>query len=414
MNMNEYQLTKIKQTFTDNRLADVKGEVAAELLKLGDSIIPGTRIAIAVGSRGIKNLALTVKEVVAFIKEKKAFPFIVPAMGSHGDATGEGQAEVLEGYGITEKTTGAPVVSSMEVIELSFPGFTVPVFMDRNVYESGGVILINRIKPHTDFHDKYESGLVKMSVIGLGKARQASAIHDFGVHGLSSLIPAVAEKLLSTGKILGGVALVENAYDETMLVRVLKADEILKQEPLLLDIARKNMPSLPVNEIDVLIIDRMGKDISGVGIDTNIIGRIKILGQKEPDNPKIKAILVSDLTNESHGNAIGTGLADVITRKLFDKIDFTSTYINAITSSFLERAKIPIVAEDDKLAFEMALRSCGYVKSGDEKIVRIKDTLHLDEIYVSRAVLDSIIGSAGIETVKNSADLFDGDELAPF
>ncbi len=239
-----------------------------------------------------------------------------------------------------------------------------PVFMDKNAYESDGVILINRIKPHTDYHAKYESGLVKMAVIGLGNEKQASAIHSYGVYGLSTLIPLTAKQIFSTGKILGGIALVENAYDDTMLVNVLKTDDFFEQEPVLLDIARKNMPALPVNDIDVLIIDQMGKDISGVGIDTNIIGRTKIVGQEEPENPNIKAIMVLDLTDHSHGNAIGIGLSDVITKKLYDKIDFSATYSNAVTSSFLERAKIPIVADNDKEAFEIALRSCGYLEKG--------------------------------------------------
>jgi hypothetical protein len=413
--MNTYQLAKIRQHFNNNSLPDIKGALSLELGRLRHLIKPGSRIAIAVGSRGIRNLALVVKEVADFIKENNAYPFIIPAMGSHGDATAEGQVAILEGYEITRKTMGVPVISSMEVVELDRGDSPVAVFMDRNVYESDGVILIGRIKPHTDFHDKYESGLVKMSVIGLGKEKQASAIHAYGVYGLSKLIPLVAKQIFLTGKILGGIALVENAYDDTMLVKALKTDEFFDQEPVLLDIARRNMASLPVNDIDVLIIDQMGKDISGVGIDTNIIGRIKITGQKEPDYPSIKAIIISDLTRASHGNAVGVGLADVITRKLYDKIDFSSTYKNAVTSSFLERAKIPVIAGSDKEAFEIALRSCGYLRKDEEKIVRIKDTLHLDEIYISQTILNSIRGSASIETINENVNLFQGEtEFATF
>ena len=403
--MNNYQLTKIKQQFKNNTLADIKGELARELVELRPFIKPGANIAIAVGSRGIKNLVLVVREVAEFVKANNAFPFIIPAMGSHGDATAEGQAGILDGYGISEETIGVPVKSSMEVVELPQGDSPVPVFMDKFVYESDGVILINRIKLHTDFHGKYESGLVKMSVIGLGKERQASAIHQYGVYGLSVLIPLAAARILSFGKILGGIALVENAYDDTMLVNALKADEFFEKEPLLLDIARKNMSSLPVDDIDILIIDQMGKDISGCGIDPNIIGRIKISGQEEPDKPAIKAITVLDLTDSSHGNAIGMGLADVITKKLYDKIDFPSTYKNTVTSSFLERAKIPLVAGNEREAFEIALRSCGFIKKGEEKIVRIKDTLHLDEIYVSKSIVDLIEGSEGIELIKENVNV---------
>ncbi len=413
--MNSYHLVKIKQHFRKNSLVNIKNEISKELFSLNSYIKPGTRIALAVGSRGIKNLALIVREVAQFIREKKAYPFIVPAMGSHGEATAHGQEEILAGYGITEKNIGVPVKSSMEVVELAQGESPVPVFMDKNAYESDGIILINRIKPHTDYTGKYESGLVKMAVIGLGKEKQASTVHSYGVYGLTDLIPLIAKQILSVGKILGGIALVENAYDDTMLVKALKTNKFFEQEPVLLDIARKNMPSLPVDDIDLLIIDQMGKDISGVGIDPNIIGRIRISGQKESDKTKIKAIIVTDLTDLSYGNALGIGLADVITRKLFDKIDFSATYSNAATSSFLERAKIPIVATNGKEAFELALRSCGYLKKGEERVIRIKDTLHLDEIYISQSIMDSIHSSEGIESIKENVNLFNKDnEFTPF
>jgi hypothetical protein len=303
----------------------------------------------------------------------------------------------------------------MDVVELKQGDSPVPLFMDKNAFEADGIILINRIKPHTDYHSKYESGLVKMSVIGLGKERQASVIHSYGIYGLSVLIPLIAKKILSTGKILGGIGLVENALDDTMFVKALKANDLLDKEPGLLDIARGNMPYLPVDDIDVLIIDQMGKDISGVGIDPNIIGRIKIAGQNEPDRPKIRAIVLLDLTDNSHGNAIGIGLSDVITRKFYDKIDFSSTYTNVITSSFLERAKVPVVAGNDKEAFEIALRSCGFLRKGEEKIIRIKDTLHLDEMYISQTVMDILNGSGGIETIEEHVNMFNSkDQINPF
>jgi hypothetical protein len=413
--MNAYHLTKIKQHFPHNSIADITAEVARELVKLRPFIKPDAQIAIAIGSRGIKNLVPVLKEVSKFIMEHNARPFIVPAMGSHGGASAEGQAGILASYGISEKTIGIPVRSSMEVVELAQGDSPVPVYMDKNAYQSDGVILINRIKPHTDFHSRYESGLVKMSVIGLGKEKQASAIHGYGVFGLTTLIPSAAKQVFNTGKILGGIAMVENAYDDTMILKALKTDDFFEQEPILLDIARKNMPALPVSDIDVLIIDRMGKDISGVGMDPNIIGRTKIFGQEEPDHPSIKAIVVLDLSDDSIGNAIGVGLSDVITKTLYDKIDFSSTYSNAITSSFLERAKIPIVAGTHKEAFEIALRSCGFLKKGEEKIIRIKDTLHLGEIYVSKSILDIIDGSENIESLKENVPLFNRDnEITPY
>ena len=331
-------------------------------------------------------------------------------MGSHGDANASEQTAILAGYGISEKTMGIPVRSSMEVEELNQGDSPCPVYMDKNAWESDGVILINRIKPHTDYHATYESGLVKMSVIGLGKEKQASAIHSYGIYGLSNVLPASCQtRYCLAGKIIGGVALVENGYDETMLVKVLKSDEFLEKEPGLLEIARINMPSLPADEIDVLVIDNMGKEISGVGIDPNIIGRIRIRGQKEPEKPSIKAIMISDLTEASHGNAIGIGLSDVITRQLYDKIDFSATYVNGITSSFLERVKVPLVADNDRKAYEIALRSCGYIPEGEEKIIRISDTLHLDEMYVSDKVLKLIRSDKALEILHENAELFDAN-----
>lgn len=414
INSNNIHLTKIRQHFTKNGLADVKGEVSKELLKLRHLIKPGTTVAIAVGSRGIRNIALIVREVAGFIRANGATPFIVPSMGSHGNAIAEMQAQILSDYGISEKDLGVPVRSSMDVIELPQGDSPVGVFTDKNASQADGIILINRIKPHTDYHGNYESGLVKMTVIGLGKEKQASAIHSYGVYGLAELIPVVAKEIISTGKIIGGLAVVENAYDETMHVSALRSDEFFDKEPALLEMAKRNMPTLPADYIDVLIIDEMGKNISGVGVDPNIIGRMKIYGQKEPERPDVRAIIITDITRESHGNAIGVGLADVITRNLFDKIDFPSTYTNGITSSFYERIKIPVIAESDNEAFKLALRSCGYLKEGEEKVVRIKNTLHLDELYVSNQVLELIKDSGKIEIIKRNHSLLEGDSFSIF
>jgi hypothetical protein len=409
------QVTKARQQFERPVIPDVPLAVQRELDRIGVAIEPKSRIAIAAGSRGIANIAAVIKAVVAHVKVQGAAPFIVPAMGSHGGATAEGQAEVLSSYGITERSVGAPIRSSMDVVELTQAGDPHRVFMDRHAYEADGVILVNRIKPHTDYHGTYESGLVKMSVIGLGKHRQALEIHSYGVHGLRELIPPTAERILATGKILFGIALVENAYDETMMVRALNAGEIMQAEPGLLDIAKAHMPRLPTDEIDVLIVDRLGKDISGCGMDPNIIGRIMIRGEVEPESPRIKSIVVTDLTDGTHGNALGIGLADVITRRLFDKINLPVMYENIVTSSFLERGKIPIIAQDAATAYAYARRSCGMIPPGRERIVRISDTLHLGEVYVSPAILDEIRDRADIQVLGKPVDLFDQAwELLPF
>ncbi len=404
--MTAFTLTKIKQHFPDNSITDAKGGTRKALKQLDGIINKNSSIAIAVGSRGIENLQIVVKEVVDFVKAQGANPFIVPAMGSHGGATAKGQQEVLAGYGITESAIGAPIRSTMEVVELPSTDLSHKIYMDKNAYESEGVILINKIKPHTDFHATYESGLVKMAVIGLGKERGAEAIHHFGVYGLKDLIPVSARRIFAENKIIAGIALIENAHDKTMMIKALKGDEIMEEEPLLLEIARKNRPSFPVNQFEVLIIDQMGKNISGVGMDTNIIGRLKIYNQPEPTSPKIRSIIVNDITDESHGNATGIGLADIISKKLFDKIDFTTTYKNIATSSFLERGKIPIIAENDKDALNLALRNCGNAVPGKERIIRIRDTLHLEELYVSQSILSEIKQNSNIEVLGKDVPIF--------
>ena len=409
------QLSKIRQRFENHGLSHPEVVLRNQLEKLNERIGPGARIAIAVGSRGLDNLTSIVREVCAYVKRRDAEPFIVPAMGSHGGATAEGQADVLRLYAVTEETVDAPVRATMEVIELTGGDLPIRVFMDRLAYESDGVILINRIKPHTDFHGRYESGLMKMALIGLGKREGALAIHRYGAPGLRELIAPGASRVLAGGKVIGGVALVEDAYHHTMVVRVLKATEISDEEPELLEVARRNMPRLPMRAIDVLLIDRMGKDISGVGMDPNVTGRIGVNGERDPEAPQIGAMLVCDLTDQSRGNAIGVGLADVVTKRLYDKIDRAATYSNVVTSSFLERGKIPLVADSDREAFDIALRSCGALTSGRERIVRILDTLNLEELYVSPTLLDDMRDLPNIEVLAQESVPFDAyGALSPF
>jgi hypothetical protein len=413
--MERAPLFKIRQRLDRTRLDDPRRALRSQLTALQDVIRPQARIAIAAGSRGIDHLAVLVREVSDFVKERGASPFVVPAMGSHGGATAEGQADILRLYGISEDTIGAPVRSSMDVVELPRGGLPFRTFMDRHVYEADGAILINRVKPHTDFHGRYESGLMKMALIGLGKLEGARAVHDFGVYGLRELIAPGAAHVLASGRILAGIALVENAFHETLHVEVLEANAIALGEPRLLDLARRHMPRLPVDVIDVLVVDRMGKNISGVGIDPNITGRIGVAGEGAPESPRVGAMVVCDLTDQTHGNAIGVGLADVITRRLFAKIDYPATYGNVITSGFLERGKIPVVAETDRDAFDMALRSCGHLTAGRERIIRILDTLHLEEAYVSQAILDEISGNDGMQVLGPGPELFDeAGRLTPF
>jgi hypothetical protein len=415
MNSNfQLRLHKAEVRFDRPIVADIETTVARQI----KPALFGSRknIAIAVGSRGIANIARIVKQTVRSLHDFGLSPFIIPAMGSHGGATAEGQAQVLASYGVTEREIGCPVRSSMEVLSLPSEGLPHALYMDRSAFEADGIVLINRIKPHTDFHGPYESGLVKMSVIGLGKELQAVAIHDFGVHGLRDLVPKAAARILDLGKIVAGIAIVENAYDETAQIELVPANQILAREPALLEDARKNMPRFPVHEIDVLIVDELGKNISGSGMDTNIIGRIYIPGEPEPSTPRIRSIIVDDVTSESHGNATGLGLADVITRRFYSKIDFPVTYRNIITSSFLERGKTPVIAETAREAFQIAMRSCGKIAPDTERVVRIRNTLQLSEIYVSSA----IARHAGecpldIDVSENATELFTAKgDLVPF
>jgi len=403
------KLIKVRQYFDADKITDIPGEVREQIKKAGIKIKPGDKIAIATGSRGVANISLVVKTVVEVVREMGGEPFIVPAMGSHGGATAEGQKAVLESYGITEEYVGAPIKSSMEVVELPQGDLPNRVFMDKHAYEADGTIVINRIKVHTDFHGPLESGLMKMIVIGLGKHAQAFAIHRYNLYGLKELILPTARQILRHGNIIMGLGLVENACDETAVIRALQPEEIEDEEKKLLDIARKNVPSLPTDKLDVLLIDRMGKDISGSGMDTNIIGRIRIRGEKEPEKPDITNIVVTDLTEGSHGNALGVGLADIITERLKNKIDFGITYENVVTSTFLERGKLPIVAPNDRIALEYALKTCGPVDSENVRMIRIRDTLHLGELYVSRAVLDEIKDKPNIEVIGSFQDIIDGD-----
>jgi hypothetical protein len=399
--------TKVRQSFRADRLSDVGDSVRCELTQCGVAIRPGARIAIAVGSRGIDGVDRIVREVVRWVRDRQAEPFIVPAMGSHGGATAEGQEKVLAGYGITEEGVGAPVRSSMAVVELPQGAAETKVFFDQEAIRADGTILVNRVKVHTSFRGSYESGLMKMMAIGLGKHAQAEAIHRLGVRGLREVMPQVARQVLSHANVLLGLAIVENAYDQVMLVRAIPAAEIPGQEPALLELARQNMPRLPVDRLDLLIVDEVGKNISGLGMDPNVIGRLKIRGQPEPDCPDIRFITVHDLTAGSHGNAIGMGLADVITRRFFEKIDFPATYANVLTTTFLERAKVPIIAETDRRAVEIALEACGLPDPAEARVLRIRNTLRLDELQVSPPVLENVRNHPDVTILGSSLELFD-------
>jgi len=353
----------------------------------------GARIAVAVGSRGISNLEETVREVVAILKDAGAQPFIVPAMGSHGGATAEGQAEILAGYGVSEATVGAPVRPSMEVERLGTTEEGIAVNFSREAFRSDGVVVVNRVKPHTDFVGKVGSGILKMIAIGLGKQAGAAACHAGGQRlGLERVIKTVGAISLRHAPILCGVALIEDAHHETARIAVVPRDEIEARELELQAEARRLMPRLPYEDVDLLIVDRMGKNITGAGMDPNIIGRpVQGYSSALSDTsrrPNVRRLLVLDVTPESHGNVIGIGMADFTTTRLVDKIDKKSTYMNALTSLSLQTVKIPITFETDREAVEGALGTLALPDPREARVIRIRDTLSLETVQISEAFKD--------------------------
>jgi hypothetical protein len=406
---------RVRVRLDEPSLADVAGQTDRTLAECGVVLQPGSEVAIAVGSRGIGNLVVVVARVVHWVRQQGAVAFLVPAMGSHGGGTASGQRGVLEGYGLTFADIGVEIRSSMDVVPLSGSGLPVPVHTDALAAAAAGTIVVNRIKPHTDFRGRYESGLMKMIAIGLGKQVQAEAIHAHGTRGLREMMPVVAEHALANGNVVLGVAIVENALDETMIVQAVPAADIPTVEPALLSLAVQHAPRLPVDQLDVLLIDRMGKDISGAGMDTNVIGRVMIAGEPDPPLPRIAMIACHSLTVPSHGNACGMGLADVVTRRLADSIDHDVTRTNIVTSGFLLRGKLPVVADDDRHAWELCLRGAGVVDPGTVRAARIVDTLHCAELWVSDAVLAELECRDDIEVIERSVRLHDdAGALRPF
>ena len=379
------RLARFQRPLPSSALADVGAAVQQALTETFSSAdVAGRRIAVGLGSRGVANYALVARRIVDWLRRHGAEPFIVPAMGSHGGATATGQRAVLAGWGITSESMGVPVRATMEAVEVGRAGDpAVRVFMDRNAHAADAVLVVNRVKPHTDFHGPVESGLIKMAVIGLGKRLGAEAIHFHGVYGLAHLIRPAFDAVLASGKLLGGVALVEDGREQTAAVRAARAADIPACEAQCLAQARRNMASLPLNEIDVLVLDEIGKEISGTGMDTNVVGRIGIAGVAEPAAPRVRRIVVLGLTEASHGNALGIGLADVTTRRFERQVDHEVTNANVLTSTFLERGRMPLVAADDAEALRWAVHTCG-ATAHDAAVVRVRNTLALESLVLSR------------------------------
>jgi hypothetical protein len=379
------KMARFRQRFDAEALDDVVGTVNEQLhaCDLAERIQQGQRIAITGGSRGIANISAITRTVVDAVRAAGGEPFVIPAMGSHGGATADGQKEVLDSYGLGEADMGCPVEATMEVVELGQLEDDTPIYVNRLALEADGIIVVNRVKPHTSFRGSHESGVVKMLTIGLGCHRGASMAHAQGAQGLARLVPALGEALLGKLNVVAGIALVENAYDKTASVTALRPEQFLSGEPPLLAQARINMPRILARNIDLLIVDEMGKNISGTGMDTNVLGRMMLPGVKEPDEPGVSRIFVRRLSDKTHGNANGVGLADVITRQLFDEIDFDATYANAFTSTFLNRAYIPIIKADDREAIASMFEVLRIDDGSNARVARIVNTLDVGEIHLS-------------------------------
>ena len=383
------KVAKVRQTFNNDVLEDVEGILLRGLEESCAPIKPGARIAITCGSRGIDQYVLLIKTVVAFVKSKGGQPILIPSMGSHGGATAEGQTEVLRRYGITEESVGAPVVSSMEVKEIGRTPKGLPVYIDKNACEADGIILVNRVKPHTSFRGRHESGLLKMLAIGLAKQKGAEMTHFLRFENMAENIIAVGSIGVEKLNILCGVCTVENGYGHVAELHVLRREEILTKEPEYLQSAWKRMPRIALDTIDLLVVNEIGKEISGTGMDTNIIGRFHT--QAASGGPETIKLGVLNVTEKSEGNANGMGLADFMPKHMYDDVDFEAVYVNTLTSTEPNSSRMPMVLANDREVFQAGVKLCGQINEDDVRLVIIRSTKYLDEVYMSEAAVKAAV-----------------------
>ncbi|MGD8257016.1 MAG: lactate racemase domain-containing protein [Desulfobacterales bacterium] len=388
--MNLPKMVGVKQKFKTNSIKDIRAAVRSTLASINpeEYVSSGESVAITAGSRGIANIAVILAELISELKKIGARPFIVPAMGSHGGAKAEGQRRIIEHFGINEETMGVPIKSSMEVVQVGKTADGIPVLLDKKAFQADRIIVVNRVKPHTDFKGEIESGLIKMMAIGLGKQKAADHYHNVFMRlGHYHVLTSVAREIVKQCPIAFGLALVENQRDESEIIQAIPAAKIEETERELLVIAKNLLPGIPFDPIDLLIIDEMGKNISGTGMDQNVIARTVIPYHQVPSKPQITRIFVRDLTSDSEGNATAIGNADFTTRRLVDKIDHRATNMNAITSSCPEAVRIPPFFDDDQETIETALKTIGEVAPEKARIVHIKNTLMLEKMYISEALI---------------------------
>nr|WP_263323386.1 lactate racemase domain-containing protein [Neobacillus sp. Marseille-Q6967] len=393
------RMAKVKVKFDNHKIGDLEKALLEKLQqeRIREKVQPGMEIALAVGSRGLDRLVELTAVTVKFLKDLGAKPFIVPSMGSHGGATADGQREVLAHLGVTEETVGCEIRSSMEVIKVGELENGLPVYLDKYASEADGIVVINRIKPHTAFRGQVESGIMKMISIGLGKQKGAEACHQLGFKYMAENVPAMAKMIMKKKPLLFGVATIENAFDKVAVVDVLTPEEIIEKEPALQAKAKELLPKLFFEQLEVLVIDEIGKNISGDGMDPNITGRYPT--PYAHGGPDVTKMVVLGLTHETEGNANGVGTADFTTQRLVDRMDLEVTYANGLTSTVVAPTKIATTLQNDREAIQAAVKTCNILDFTKVKMVRIKNTLELSEIEVSEALVDYVKQHPNMELV---------------
>lgn len=401
------RMLRIKQSFETTVIDDVSAEVDRQLtnIGLGEKVQPGQTVAITVGSRGIANVATMTKAICDHVKAIGAVPIIIPAMGSHGGATAAGQRRIVEGYGVTEDYVGAEIKSSMDTVIVAETSQGIPVHFDRNAFEADHVVVFNRVKPHTSIVGDIESGLHKMMLIGLGKTAGAKIYHRaFMDYSFAEIVKSVADVVLKKCSVVCGLGVVENSLDQTGMIQAVRPQDFFAVECELLELSKQWLPKLPFSDIDLLIVDRIGKNISGTGMDTNIVGRkYNDNVAMENDSTRIRRIIVRSLTPETHGNATGIGVADFTTRRCVENIDAKTTAINCITALHPTAAAVPVTLENDHDCIEAALQTIGLVEPEDAKVVHILDTLHLEEVFVSEAFSNKLKSRRDLSVITEAA-----------
>jgi hypothetical protein len=386
--MNLPPVARVEQSIPQPRLDDVPGAIRRSILGslLRERVAPGGTIAVGIGSRGIHGIGQVARTIVETLRELGYKPFVVAAMGSHGGATPEGQRALLAGYGVTAESLGVPVKTDMETIVLGTSSAGLPIYFDKNAFQADGIVLANRVKPHTDFHGAHESGVLKMLVIGLGKREGAHQVHKLGLRGVREVMPGVGRFLVQNTRFALGLAIIENAEDLPAEIVPIEPESIFELEPVLLERARALMGRLPFDQIDVLVVGELGKNYSGAGMDPNVIGRLMVETQPDFARPVVTRLAVLDVSDESHGNIVGVGFADLTTERLVSRMDPESFRINVMTACFLERARIPLTFPTDQDVLEAALQTCWRTDPSEARVVVIPNTLELKTLWVSSAL----------------------------